>query len=204
MNRQCALFKLRTFPLIFSMPGVFLALFAAANPDPLNRENARHVELQVRGPNQSSLAPSADVQEAWVARYNGPGNSSDSARAITIDSSGNVYVTGYSAGADAGADGFSDFATIKYNSARQQQWVARYNGPGNSIDGGTAIAVDTSGNVYVTGDSTGSGGQPDYATVKYDTSGQQQWVAWYDGPGNGEDRAAGMGRQFRQCVRDGS
>ncbi len=125
-------------------------------------------------------------QQQWLATYNGPMDGWDQARGIAVDGSGNVYVTGRSEGLGTGR---FDYATVKYNPSGQEQWVARYNGPGNDWDGAEAIAVDGSGNVYVTGESVGSN-LFDYATIKYDSSGQQQWVARYDGPGNSIDDIA--------------
>jgi uncharacterized delta-60 repeat protein len=126
-------------------------------------------------------------QQQWVARYNGPGNDDDEPYGIAVDDTGNVYVTGYSVGSKSG----NDYATIKYNSDGQEQWVARYNGPSNSNDYGRSIGIDGSGNVYVTGSSIGSSGF-DYATVKYDSSGQEQWAARYNGPGNEDDEPSAM------------
>jgi len=120
----------------------------------------------------------------WIARYNGPGNNSDEVRAMTIDGSGNVYVTGPSAGDRRGN---VDYATVKYNSAGVQQWVARYNGRGNGEDYPYAIAVDGNGNVYVTGRSMGSKSALDIATVKYNSLGVFQWDAIYNGPANIND-----------------
>ena len=121
----------------------------------------------------------SQVTQEWAARYNGPpGNNSDFASAMALDGSGNVYVTGYSAG---NATGSYDYATVKYNSSGVQQWVSRYNGTANGTDYAYAIAVDNSGNVYVTGGSVGiETNYYMYATVKYNASGVQQWVAIYD------------------------
>jgi uncharacterized delta-60 repeat protein len=127
-------------------------------------------------------------KQLWLKRYNGPGNYVDEARAIAVDRSGNVYVTGRSHNSDA-VFGSCDYATVKYNTNGKQLWLKRYHGPASGFGGAYALAVDGSGNVYVTGESVGSGTGSDYATIKYSTNGKQLWVARYNGPGNGDDYA---------------
>jgi len=121
----------------------------------------------------------------WVSRYNGTGNGNDSATSIAVDDSGNVYVTGNSAGIGTG----TDCVTIKYNSAGVQQWVQRYNGTGNSSDVALSIGVDGLGNVYVAGSSVGNGTGWDFLAIKYNSAGVQQWVQRYNGPANSTDQA---------------
>ena len=124
----------------------------------------------------------------WVRRYNSPGNNWDSPRALAIDTEGNVYVTGETYSDST----YFNYVTIKYDAAGIQQWVVQYDGPSNNDDGATGIVVDGSGNVYVTGQSSGSGTSWDYATIKYNSSGQQLWVARYNGPGSQADFATGL------------
>jgi len=127
-----------------------------------------------------SSALAQEVSERWVARYDGPGGGNDWVAALVLDSEGNVYVTGESKGLGTG----TDYATVKYSPEGEELWVARYNGIGGHNDGGYALALDTSGNVYVTGCSS-----EDYATVKYSPEGEELWVARYDGPRGWEDSA---------------
>ena len=135
-----------------------------------------------------SRLSAVDVIEEWVARYNGPGNYDDHAKAMVVDDSGNVYVTGYSYGNSS----HHDYATTKYNADGIEQWVARYDGPGNYHDAPKSIALDALNNVYVTGHSYGDGTNYDYATIKYNSEGIEQWVARYNGPGNGNDLVFAM------------
>jgi Beta-propeller repeat len=105
---------------------------------------------------------------------------------VAVDGSGNVYVTG-----GGGNAGNLDYYTIKYDSSGITQWSKIYDGPGNSDDEAYSLALDDSGNVYVTGYSRSgtTAGTEDYATVKYNSSGVQKWVQRYNGPGNGSDYA---------------
>ena len=128
---------------------------------------------------------------AWVRIYNGPGNGGDYAQAIAVDGSGNVYVTGWSAQNSSSPYNY-DYTTIKYHSNGDTAWVRRYNGPGNSDDVAYAMALDGSGNVYVTGGSVGSETSCDYATTKYYPNGDTAWVRRYNRPGNGGDEASAI------------
>ena len=103
------------------------------------------------------------------------------AQALALDNAGNVYVTGASMSSSAGWD----YATVKYDSNGNQKWVARYNGAGQD-DSAAAIAVDATGNVYVTGSSKNSGGHFTSVTIKYSATGSQVWLSRYTGPG-GDD-----------------
>jgi len=102
----------------------------------------------------------------WTARYNGPVNSADVPLSVAFDKLSNVYVTGYSEGNGT----VSDYATLKYNLTGAEQWVIRYNGLGNGSDVANSIAVDTMGNVFITGSSFGSGTANDIVTIKYSQS----------------------------------
>ena len=63
-------------------------------------------------------------------------------------------------------------------------WVRNYSS-GNEPEFAFAYetAVDVYGNVYVTGSSYGANGFPDYATIKYSSSGETLWVQLYNGTG---------------------
>jgi hypothetical protein len=130
---------------------------------------------------------SSAVIEAWAVHYNSPRGGADWPFDIAIDGSHSIYVTGKSY--SRGSYDYS-YATVKYDSDGNELWDARYDGPGGDDDQALAMAIDGSGNVYVTGKSY-NGPHEDYAyaTVKYDTDGNELWVARYDGAGSVDDIA---------------
>ncbi|MFI5143987.1 MAG: SBBP repeat-containing protein [Ignavibacteria bacterium] len=124
--------------------------------------------------------------QQWAATYTSTGNSE--ATAVVVDDKGNVYVCGYT----TTASGNINFITIKYNKSGQQQWANIYDGTPHLEDKAYAIVVDKTNNVYVTGYSTvthSSQNNTDYITIKYKPNGSQEWVALYNGTGNGDDKA---------------
>jgi hypothetical protein len=123
----------------------------------------------------------SQVTQEWVRTYNGQYQGSDEPIAVAVDSSGNVYVTGTSAG-NGGIDSWEyEYVTIKYNSNGVQQWLRKYNYAPGQTDAATAMVIDNSGNIYVTGTSglTMLSGGEFYATIKYNSSGAQIWQATY-------------------------
>jgi len=118
---------------------------------------------------------SPDGDTLWSARYTGSTHEYDGASDICVDDSFYVYVTGY---CDLGFFG-GDWITIKYNPDGSEAWNRVYSG-----GSGSAIVLDSEGNVIV----TGSAGYPsDITTIKYNPAGDSLWIRFYNGPLNGND-----------------
>jgi uncharacterized delta-60 repeat protein len=126
--------------------------------------------------------------EQWVVRYNSPAFGSDIASYMSVDQDGNVYVSGSSINSNS----TFDIATIKYNNLGQLQWVKRYNGTADGNDFSQGLEVDQSGNVFIAGTSDSTGTVYDYVTVKYNASGNTEWVKKYNGPANDGDLVSSM------------
>jgi hypothetical protein len=108
----------------------------------------------------------------WTNRVSEAGSGFYQRTAVGVNPSGSVFVAGTSYGLRGG------YATIKYSSAGVPLRNNRYNGPGNREEGASAVAVDGSGKVFVTGESYGSGGY-DYATVAFSGTGLALWTNRY-------------------------
>ena len=80
--------------------GNFYCVIASASPGGANYDYVT-VKYSANGP------------AVWTNRYNGPANSSDLTRAMTVDKAGGVYVTGTSSSGGSGF-GVLDWATVKY------------------------------------------------------------------------------------------
>jgi hypothetical protein len=91
-------------------------------------------------------------------------SSSETARAIAIDTAGNVFITGITnatnypatlGGYDTGFNGVYDIFVSKFNNDLTSLLASTFIG-GSSNDEGNAVAVDPSGKVYIAGNSRSS------------------------------------------------
>ena len=127
--------------------------------------------------------------QQWLSKYNGKGDLSDKFNAIKIDLSGNVFLTGYT----VNSGNKKDFLTVKLSPAGDTLWTRTLAGLGGSDDEGLDIAIDLSGNVYVTGYSKGNTSNDDYQTIKYNSTGDLLWSATYNYSANQDDQANSIG-----------
>ncbi len=107
----------------------------------------------------------------------------DKGRGVTVDSSDNIYVTGYTNGGldnNTNSENYKDIFLVKYNSSGTKQWTQQLGTSSN--DYGRGVAVDSSDNIYVTGytegglDNNTNSGNDDIFLVKYNSSGTKQWT----------------------------
>lgn len=115
-----------------------------------------------------SSALAKEPTEEWVRTYDN--GFTDAAEHIATDSEGNVYVAGIS----VASSGQIDWATVKYDSEGNEQWVRRH-----EIGRPKDIAVDSKDNIYVTGLSV-TGTSRDFTTIKYDKDGNVLQVMTFD------------------------
>jgi uncharacterized delta-60 repeat protein len=137
----------------------------------------------------------ADGSVLWQQRYNGPANSDDIALAVAVDGSGNVVIAGLSY-LSIGHFSIADCYTAKY-AAADGTLLWEHRGP---VGSASAVAVDSSGNVVITGFS-GNFFSSDYYTAKYAAAdGALLWEQHYDGPANNYDYAQALALDARGNV----
>jgi hypothetical protein len=81
--------------------------------------------------------------------------------------------------------GLTVFASQAHAQGGVPLWTNRYHGPGtpNLDDYASALAVNSSGSVFVTRWSYGTNGHPDYATIAYSSGGVPLWTNRYNRQG---------------------
>jgi len=121
---------------------------------------------------------------AWTNYFSSPASNNDGAVAIAVDAAGNVIVTGYATRSATGVD----FATVKYSNTGTALWTNFFNGTANGADRPAAVAVDSAGNVFVTGQSASQVNDVEFVTIGYaSNTGERLWVNRYNGTVNGPD-----------------
>ena len=146
----------------------------------------------------------AGIEDAFVAKYDAAGNVMwakraggadwDNARALAVDGEGNVYLSGSfrspsitfgSITLTNTAAGMYDAFLVKYDASGNVLWANEAGGPGNNEP--ISLATDQAGNVFITGNFTGSimtfgsltvtnHGLDDLFIAKYDASGNVLWA----------------------------
>ena len=134
--------------------------------------------------------PNAGESDAFLSKFDSDGNevwrrqigtgSTDWSTSVAVDASGNVYISGVTEGDLGGPNaGFTDAFLSKFDSDGNEVWT-RQIGTG-SVDVSTSVAVDASGNVYISGFAAGDLGGPnagdqDAFLSKFDSDGDLLWT----------------------------
>jgi Ca2+-binding RTX toxin-like protein len=140
----------------------------------------------------------AGLEDLFLAKYDQNGNqiwvlqygsySWDSPFGMTIDSGNNIYLAGATGSNLGGANaGDIDAYLIKYDENGNRLWVKQW-GTVN-YDQADDIALDSSGNLYISGRTNGNlggtnAGSSDAFLAKYDLNGHQIWLEQLGSSGN--------------------
>jgi uncharacterized delta-60 repeat protein len=122
-----------------------------------------------------TLSMGSSVLYEWNRTWGG--SNGDLGYGVAIDSSGGIYLTGYTLSFGTGG---SDIILLKYDGKGVLQWNHTWGGVYNDM--GFRVAIDMSGNIYVAGltYSFGTGGS-DIILLKYNGKGVLQWNRTWGG-----------------------
>lgn len=137
-----------------------------------------------QGLNVKTIKLDNQLNIIWTSIWNGPANMDDSARGLSIDNSGNLYIVGYSSNSN-GKDGL----LLKYNSSGQLLWSKTMELTKND-DEFKGIQLTTDQQLFVVGYQTENGNRDLYAAVLNSNNGDTQWSDTYNGYKNKNDEAA--------------
>ena len=125
--------------------------------------------------------------QLWTARYNHAANRFEDAWDVKCDAAGFIYVVGQ--GQAVGNNSTPpDCVTLKFSPAGGQVWVKRWDGGfSNDDDRAFCVALDDTANVYVGGYSR-NGSNLDYITIKYDSSGTEEFALRFNSQYNRDEQ----------------
>lgn len=126
----------------------------------------------------------------WTRTYNYLSNLDDEANFVAIDPAGDIVIAGYS---DAGSSSTkTDILLAKFSPDGTMIWLSRYNyTTANEDELPAALAIDGSGNIFLTGRSDHDANNiDDCLTLKYSNTGVLSFEARYDQ--GSTDRGAGV------------
>ncbi|QEE14507.1 SBBP repeat-containing protein [Promethearchaeum syntrophicum] len=132
------------------------------------------INTPIKGYQDSTIYP---IEQLWNITWGGNGR--DRASDMELDSSNNIYLSGFTNSSGAGD---LDMVLVKYNSLGEQQWNTTWGG--SDMDSGLAVALDSSEDIYLGGmtRSFGHGSMDfDMVLVKYNNLGEQQWNTTWGG-----------------------
>jgi hypothetical protein len=140
--------------------------------------------------------PSVGGGDGFLVKYDPSGNElwtkqiatdqMDSPQSVAVDAAGNAYVCGHTKGSFDGPNaGDRDMFLVKLDPMGNQLWARQMGTPGYDLV--SSVAVDPSGNVFVTGWTEGElcgpqAGNADAYLVKFDAAGNRQWAQQFGTP----------------------
>jgi hypothetical protein len=168
---------------IFNIVPVGLGLDSQANV---------YVSAQV-GQQVATVKFDSNGKQLWLQTYGQPGSLSPfTAAGIAVDPAGNSHVAAWGGTLNNGQIKTPQNAyVITYGPAGDQLWIAQYQTAETSGNIVSGIALDKSGNSYITGlvgdgaPGSGIGGAPtDFDTIKFDANGKFVWEKRYNASGS--------------------